>query len=1214
MSKKLSNLAALLCVAFLLAISSFVSLYPQPDGGKPSSSFFSQAKISLDKRQRSPVEIRFQEGKGVPAAAFFEEYKKAFGLSDDNELKPLDVFADQLGQTHHRLKQHYQGIELADTQFLLHEKNGLVSYAHGNLIHGVDLEVRPALSEAEALRLALAYVGAESYLWENLKNEIFVKKEQADPQATFYPKGELKISAGRKEMLKENFRLVYRFDIYAAKPLGRYYVDVDAKTGEVINAISRIQQGDVAGQGLSLYNGTVPITVSDANFPIPAIIPSRWHPDTRNALGGSGESWWAADPSLGNAGGYANVWYEVLDTDPITLNGANPRLTFSHRYAVEAPGGEPAGYNGWDGMNVRISNDGGITWQVLANPTPAYTKTSLYSFGFIHGEGTGIPGWADRLNNWTQVTISLSAFAGQTVRLRFAFASDGGLSTADGAPELFGWQIDDLVVSSSAGTLYNNNGVASGMTASNLVKEVTVIAGNYRLREAGRGKGIFTYDMKNGVAYALSVDFVDDNDNFTDTNARAGVSAHWAAEATYDYYLSKHGRNSFDNAAGRIISYVHYQNNFNNAFWDGARVTFGDGNGNNEPLVTLDIVGHELTHGVTEFSANLIYVNESGALNESFSDILGEAIESFVKKIDPDWLEGADIGAIRSLKDPNSFGDPDTYLGRFWVPSTDTPSSSNDQGGVHSNSGVQNHWFYLLSEGGSGVNDNGDAYNVTGIGVEQAAQIAYRNLTAYLMPSSGYYDARLASLNSAIDLFGENSPQLESVKDAWFAVGVTRPTLEPTVAVSSEALSFVAEVAAETDTMKLTIANFGLNTLTINEIQVSGAPFQVLSSVAFPQQLNYEDEITVAVVFAPVAEGESIGTLSVLSNDPINPVKSVRLQARGFIIHPTTAGLIYAAGRGAAGGTLLTLNANTGAGAMIGPTGLGELTGVTIRPSSGVLHATLAEESSTLLIRIDAESGFSDSVSVISVPNMKAIAFDATDNLYGVALNDGKLYSLNPSTGGITLIGATGLSSLIGLAINPVDNMLWGMRSNGAIYKINQSTAVPTLVGNSGFSLNFAMAFDADGKLFGISSAAVAAMSDFIRINTSTGAGTLVGSTGFRNVFGLAIRGAVVTGVQDPVSELLPTRYELHQNYPNPFNPTTVIRYDLPEASEVVLKIYDVMGREVRTLVNARQSAGYQSAAWDGRNEQGQVVGSGVYVYQLQAGDRAQRMKMLFLK
>ncbi|MFQ5585069.1 MAG: M4 family metallopeptidase, partial [Calditrichia bacterium] len=141
------------------------------------------------------------------------------------------------------------------------------------------------------------------------------------------------------------------------------------------------------------------------------------------------------------------------------------------------------------------------------------------------------------------------------------------------------------------------------------------------------------------------------------------------------------------------------------------------------------------------------------------------------------WRLGEDITAsglgIRNMANPNEFGDPDTYGGTNWFNVVGcTPSNLNDQCGVHTNSGVQNFWFYLLSEGGSGTNDNGDPYNVTGIGTADAAAIAYRNLTVYLTTSSEYADARTGAIAAATDLFGPGSPQVQATMDAWDAVGV----------------------------------------------------------------------------------------------------------------------------------------------------------------------------------------------------------------------------------------------------------------------------------------------------------------------------------------------------------------------------------------------------------------------------------------------------------
>ncbi len=294
-------------------------------------------------------------------------------------------------------------------------------------------------------------------------------------------------------------------------------------------------------------------------------------------------------------------------------------------------------------------------------------------------------------------------------------------------------------------------------------------AGEFRLRQAI--DGVETYDMNSGYDYMNAVDFISDTNEFIEPDVHVGVQAHWGTEQVFEYYFTQHSRNSFDNLGTTLVSFVSFGQNYSNAFWNGSFMTYGDGDGITfNPLVSLDIVGHELTHGVTEFSAGLVYSYESGALNESFSDIFGKAVENFATGSN-NWLIGDDIGvggsgAIRNMEDPNQFNDPDTYLGDFWW------TNPGDNGGVHTNSGVQNKWFQLLTDGGSGVNDNGDAYSVAGIGIDDAADIAYRNLIVYLTPDSQFVDARLGAIQAAIDLFGEDSPQQQAVEEAWDAVGV----------------------------------------------------------------------------------------------------------------------------------------------------------------------------------------------------------------------------------------------------------------------------------------------------------------------------------------------------------------------------------------------------------------------------------------------------------
>ncbi len=289
----------------------------------------------------------------------------------------------------------------------------------------------------------------------------------------------------------------------------------------------------------------------------------------------------------------------------------------------------------------------------------------------------------------------------------------------------------------------------------------------FHLYDETRGGGIVTYDNNESEDITEAIHFEDDDNYWDNANTEMDEAAgdvHWGMEMVYDYYLTQHGRNSYDDNGAPIVTYVHYGNNYFNAFWLGIYGAFGDGTGN--PLTYIDVVAHEFTHGVTKYSAGLIYSYETGALNESFSDIMGTSIEFYAFPDGASWDVGILNFTFRDMANPNAYGQPDTYLGSFWA------TGSADYGGAHTNSGVQNYWFYLLSEGGSGVNDNGDAYTVEGIGIESAADITYRNLTSYLTSTSTYQDARQGAIQSAIDLYGECSNEVLQVIKAWHAVGL----------------------------------------------------------------------------------------------------------------------------------------------------------------------------------------------------------------------------------------------------------------------------------------------------------------------------------------------------------------------------------------------------------------------------------------------------------
>lgn len=295
---------------------------------------------------------------------------------------------------------------------------------------------------------------------------------------------------------------------------------------------------------------------------------------------------------------------------------------------------------------------------------------------------------------------------------------------------------------------------------------------SYRLRETTRGLGVETYNMNNTTTYSAT-DFTNTSAAWTSTVVFDQVArdAHWGAETTYDYYFQTHNRNSVDNAGYKLLSYVHYSTNYNNAFWDGTKMTYGDGNGTTfTPLTALDVCGHEMSHGVCSNSGNLTYSNESGALNEGNSDIFGTCVENFGRPSNWNWKIGTDItpsgNGIRNMANPNQFSHPDTYLGTFWYTGT------ADNGGVHTNSGVYNFWFYLLTTGGTGTNDISNTYTVNGIGMLNAAKIAYRAMTVYYTPSTNYANARLLTIQAAKDLFGNCSNEVIQTTNAWYAVGV----------------------------------------------------------------------------------------------------------------------------------------------------------------------------------------------------------------------------------------------------------------------------------------------------------------------------------------------------------------------------------------------------------------------------------------------------------
>ncbi|MEV5461938.1 M4 family metallopeptidase [Streptomyces cellulosae] len=307
----------------------------------------------------------------------------------------------------------------------------------------------------------------------------------------------------------------------------------------------------------------------------------------------------------------------------------------------------------------------------------------------------------------------------------------------------------------------------------------------YQLYDTSRG-GHKTYNLARGTSGTGTL-FTDADDTWgtgaassSSSDQTAAVDAAYGAQVTWDFYKNTFGRSGIRNDGKAAYSRVHYGSNYVNAFWQDSCfcMTYGDGSGNTHPLTSLDVAGHEMSHGVTSVTAGLNYSGESGGLNEATSDIFGTGAEFYAANSTDqgDYLIGEKINI-------NGDGTPLRYMDK---PSKDGASkdywsSSLGSVDVHYSSGPANHFFFLLAEGSGARTINGVSYNsptydgstVTGIGRAKALQIWYKALTTYFTSTTNYKAARTGTLNAASALYGASSAEYKAVDAAWKAVNVS---------------------------------------------------------------------------------------------------------------------------------------------------------------------------------------------------------------------------------------------------------------------------------------------------------------------------------------------------------------------------------------------------------------------------------------------------------
>ncbi|MFF0368126.1 M4 family metallopeptidase [Micromonospora sp. NPDC005087] len=481
----------------------------------------------------------------------------------------------------------------------------------------------------------------------------------------------------------------------------------------------------------------------------------------------------------------------VLRTNPGAVQGSSAESYQVHSTKVDATGATHTRYTrSYQGLRVY-----GGDFVIHAAPNGSYAGSSV---------GLAAP-----------LTIGTTAKVTAAAAKKAARAGFTGKAEAVGIPELFvdassgrgrlawetvvsGWQPDgqtpsrlhvitDATTGGAIGSYDEIEAVAgtgNSLYSGTVTIDTTLSGSTYQMIDPSHGNGS-TCDMNNGTSSCTT--FTDaDNTWGTGANSNrqsAGVDAHFGAAKTFDYYKNVHARNGiFGNGTG-VPSRVHYGNNYVNAFWDGSRMTYGDGSGNSRPLVSLDVAAHEMSHGVTEnvVPGDLTYSGESGGLNEATSDIFGNMVEFYANtSADPgDYQVGEKINI-------NGNGTPLRYM---YNPSLDGSSdscwsTSTKNKDVHYSSGVANHFYFNLAEGTGATAYGtspvcGSAPAMTGIGRAKAEKIWFRALdvyftsnTAYVSTSNPANTARAYSLRAATDLYGSCSAEYKAVQAAWTAVNV----------------------------------------------------------------------------------------------------------------------------------------------------------------------------------------------------------------------------------------------------------------------------------------------------------------------------------------------------------------------------------------------------------------------------------------------------------
>jgi hypothetical protein len=880
-------------------------------------------------------------------------------------------------------------------------------------------------------------------------------------------------------------------------------------------------------------------------------IPSFWHLDEWNAFEGSGFSWWMADTNLGTSGGYENEWYQVLDTDTISLVGkANPSLTFQHRYSSESTLGAEAPYNGWDGMNVRVSVDTGKTWIILQNPDPAYTATSLYSFGHEHNEGTNIPGWAGNQLNWTAVSIDLSAYVNQLIQIRFAFASDGGASTSDGSgnPSWFGWQLDDILVVSGGETLYSNNGVAEKITTSSNVP----IGGDL-------------WHVKTGVG-SSGDKFADCNDPNTNTYYpnmnNSFISPYfWLPDTVEQIFLDFAIQGTFsDNDVFPAVD-----------FWGAYVQVKGETAWRYISNITLDPNGDNFVFSDAPEAWSWFSNTYSTGLT-NLSSLIGDSIRvKFTFESDVDEPNGTALQVDDVI---------------IWTPPTNLIAPSNVQ----------------ATAGNGYVDLSWDEMNVSG--------------HKRLIYDDGSFEDGIFTQDSIFDAGVLFNIITQAKIDTIWIWGFENNTGTVTTLKIWEVINgFIQNTPLFSKEISITNNIWNSIDLTADNWMVSGDFVASIEAGTFPSS---------AVIYIPLDGSTVPSKHSVVNLGGWSTWTSTAAGAnlddgewgiRAAITFTQPTNITYNVYRRMEG------EASFGSALVSGlPTAMYQDSDVTNGESyCYAISATHPGE---------GESSFSELVCATpQSASIHELAYDdgVAEIFFAMGINNYTAVKFVPDVWPQDIVK---IKAFFKEGTGAVHFKIWDDDGVGGLPATELSSVYLGNVQTGWNEVNISGITITEGNFYaglritdttpdlGIDDTAPVDGMSYLRSGT-------VGNWESFTTLGLGdamIRCQLDKENAVGIAEVNPQiidKFQLFQNYPNPFNPETVISFTIPTENggeEVSLRIFDILGKEVITLLTHRLRSGLHQVLWNGKNLLGEDVTSGIYFYSLQTGKNIQTRKLVLMR